>query len=352
MKSTLVNMVAVLFGVTLIASLGVGIVYRITAEPIAAANAAAVTEALARVLPPFETTKVDTLQIDELPITVYTACDASGEVAGYAVQTATKSGFGGMIRMMVGFDPEGTVLNINVLEQAETPGLGTKMADEENVLLSSICGRRPETMQLVEGRIAVRKDGGDVDALTAATISSRAYCDAVNRAWMAYRSVVTGTAPTDVATGASMASTPNSTAESLVSSDAATGATATQYESSDAASDTSAAATSYGGASSVTTRTATATSNAATGATSAGQHADTTAATESTKHTSDVASGAPFSAVESSDVSNGATVSAAEQPSAGQGPRQNGVRQNHRQNTIVHDAAETDNMTKGGAYEE
>lgn len=310
MKSTLVNMVAVLFGVTLIASLGVGIVYRITAEPIAAANAAAVTEALARVLPPFETTKVDTLQIDELPITVYTACDASGEVAGYAVQTATKSGFGGMIRMMVGFDPEGTVLNINVLEQAETPGLGTKMADEENVLLSSIRGRRPETMQLVEGRIAVRKDGGDVDALTAATISSRAYCDAVNRAWMAYRSVVTGTAPTDVATGASMASTPNSTAESLVSSDAATGAT------------------------------------------SAGQHADTTAATESTKHTSDVASGAPFSAVESSDVSNGATVSAAEQPSAGQGPRQNGVRQNHRQNTIVHDAAETDNMTKGGAYEE
>lgn len=351
MKSTLVNMVAVLFGVTLIASLGVGIVYRITAEPIATANAAAVTEALARVLPPFETTKVDTLQIDELPITVYTARDESGTVAGYAVQTASKSGFGGMIRMMVGFDPEGTVLNIYVLEQAETPGLGTKMADEENVLLSSIRGRRPETMQLVDGRIAVRKDGGDVDALTAATISSRAYCDAVNRAWMACRSVVTGTAPTDVATGASMTTTANPAAESSASSDAATGATATQYGSSDAASGTSAAATSYDGASGATARTSTGTADAASGATSTGQHSDTTPAA-STKHTSDAASGASSPAVESSDASSGATASAAEPPSGRQGRRQNGARQNHRQNGIVHDAAETDNMTKGGAYEE
>ena len=57
-------------------------------------------------------------------------------------------------------------------------------------------------MKLVDGRLAVRKDGGDVDALTAATISSRAYVDAVNRAYMAYKSVVDGTEPTDVSTGA------------------------------------------------------------------------------------------------------------------------------------------------------
>ncbi|CVI69288.1 MAG TPA: RnfABCDGE type electron transport complex subunit G [Alistipes sp.] len=220
-------MVAVLFTITLITSAGVGVVNRITEEPIARAKAAAVVEALNKVLPPFETTVTDSLTIDGLPITVYTATDAAGDVAGYAVQTATKNGFSGMIRMMVGFAPDGEVVNIDVLEQNETPGLGTKMADEDNPLLGSIRGKRLETMRLVDGRLAVVKDGGDVDALTAATISSRAYCDAVNRAWMAYRSVATGTVPTDVASGAT---------------DAASGATAASGENADHADEASGAA--------------------------------------------------------------------------------------------------------------
>ena len=227
MKSTLFNMVAVLFTITLITSAGVGVVNRITEEPIARAKAAAVVEALNKVLPPFETTVTDSLTIDGLPITVYTATDAAGDVAGYAVQTATKNGFSGMIRMMVGFAPDGEVVNIDVLEQNETPGLGTKMADEDNPLLGSIRGKRLETMRLVDGRLAVVKDGGDVDAPTAATISSRAYCDAVNRAWMAYRSVATGTVPTDVASGAT---------------DAASGATAASGENADHADEASGAA--------------------------------------------------------------------------------------------------------------
>ena len=227
MKSTLFNMVAVLFTITLITSAGVGVVNRITEEPIARAKAAAVVEALNKVLPPFETTVTDSLTIDGLPITVYTATDAAGDVAGYAVQTATKNGFSGMIRMMVGFAPDGEVVNIDVLEQNETPGLGTKMVDEDNPLLGSIRGKRLETMRLVDGRLAVVKDGGDVDALTAATISSRAYCDAVNRAWMAYRSVATGTVPTDVASGAT---------------DAASGATAASGENADHADEASGAA--------------------------------------------------------------------------------------------------------------
>ena len=227
MKSTLFNMVAVLFTITLITSAGVGVVNRITEEPIARAKAAAVVEALNKVLPPFAPTVTDSLTIDGLPITVYTATDAAGDVAGYAVQTATKNGFSGMIRMMVGFAPDGEVVNIDVLEQNETPGLGTKMADEDNPLLGSIRGKRLETMRLVDGRLAVVKDGGDVDALTAATISSRAYCDAVNRAWMAYRSVATGTVPTDVASGAT---------------DAASGATAASGENADHADEASGAA--------------------------------------------------------------------------------------------------------------
>ncbi len=201
MKSTLVNMTSVLFGITLIASAGVGVVNMITEEPIALAKEAATKAALTEVLPAFETTEEQTLTIDEMPITVYTASNG-GEVAGYAVQTMTKQGFNGVVRLMVGFTPDGEVVNVNVLEQSETPGLGTKMADEGNVLLGSIQGQNLENKKLVDGKLAVKKDGGDVDALTAATISSRAYVDAVNRAWMAYRSVAKGVAATDTASGA------------------------------------------------------------------------------------------------------------------------------------------------------
>ena len=201
MKSTLVNMTAVLFGITLVASAGVGVVNMITEEPIALAKEAATKSALTEVLPTFESTEEQTLTIDELPITVYTARNG-GEVAGYAVQTMTKQGFNGVVRLLVGFTPDGEVVNVNVLEQSETPGLGNKMADEGNVLLGSIQGQKLENKKLVGGKLAVTKDGGDVDALTAATISSRAYVDAVNRAWMAYKSVATGVEATDTASGA------------------------------------------------------------------------------------------------------------------------------------------------------
>ena len=201
MKSTLLNMTAVLLGITLVASAGVGAVHLITAEPIAQAELAAKNAALEQVLPAFDNTASETLEIDQMPITVYTA-SAAGATVGYAVETMSKQGFGGAISLMVGFTPEGEVINVNVLKQSETPGLGTKMADEGNPLLGSIQGQRLEEKKLVDGRLAVAKDGGDVDALTAATISSRAYVDAINRAWMAYRSVATGTAAADTASGA------------------------------------------------------------------------------------------------------------------------------------------------------
>lgn len=204
MKSTLLNMTAVLFGITLAASAGVGVVNMITEEPIAAAKEAATKAALTEVLPAFDATEAEELTIDEMPITVYTATK-EGAVSGYAVQSMTKQGFGGVVRLMVGFAPEGEVVNVNVLEQTETPGLGTKMADEGNVLLASVKGQKLEEKKLVNGKLAVAKDGGDVDALTAATISSRAYVDAINRAWMAYKSVATGATPTDVSSGATSA---------------------------------------------------------------------------------------------------------------------------------------------------
>ncbi len=203
MKSTLINMVAVLFSITLIASAGVGAVNMITVEPIAAAKAAATQQALSEVLPAFERTSIDELEVDGLPIRVYTASNGEA-LAGYAVETMTKQGFNGVVKLMVGFLPDGTVTNVNVLEQSETPGLGTKMTEEGNPLLASIRNRKLEEKKLVGGKLAVTKDGGDVDALTAATISSRASVAAINRAWMAMTSVKEGTRPTDVATGATV----------------------------------------------------------------------------------------------------------------------------------------------------
>ena len=196
MKSTLFNMVAVLFTITLIASAGVGAVNMITEEPIAAAKAAATTAAVANVLPEFEQNQVSEQEIDGMTIKVYTA--TSGEsVVGYAVESMTKSGFGGAIRMMVGFLPDGKIFNVNVLEQAETPGLGTKMCDEGNALISSIKDKDADEL-----KFSVKKDGGELDALTAATISSRAYYDAVARAHKAFQVASGQKAGADGDTGA------------------------------------------------------------------------------------------------------------------------------------------------------
>ena len=198
MESSLKNMVVVLFTITLVASAAVGGVYTITKEPIAQAKVAAVNAALQQVLPEYEATTSQTIEVNRLPIVAHTATVADKAV-GYAIESLSKNGFGGTVRLMVGFDTEGTILNINVLEQKETPGLGTKMADEGNPLILSFKEKRAS-----EVNMTVKKDGGDIDALTAATISSRAYAEAVAVAYEAFK-VACGwqSKAGDVATGAS-----------------------------------------------------------------------------------------------------------------------------------------------------
>ena len=217
MKSTLFNMVAVLFTITLVASAGAGGVNMITADAIAEAKKLAVTQAVKNVLPEFDRSEMTELTVDEIPVKVYTAV-AGDEVAGYAVESMTKMGFGGAIRMMVGFSPEGEVLNVNVLEQSETPGLGTKMCDEGNALIGSVQGKNPADMKL-----KVKKDGGDVDALTAATISSRAYVDAMARAYNAYRQVALQEHDADVISGATQPVKADETTEQTGEEDAREG---------------------------------------------------------------------------------------------------------------------------------
>lgn len=198
MESSLKNMVVVLFTITLISSAAVGGVYMITKEPIEQAKVAAVNDALNQVLPEYETTTSQTIEVNSLPIVAHTATVADKAV-GYAVESISKNGFGGTVRLMVGFDTTGKIININVLEQKETPGLGTKMTDEGNVLLASFKDKNASEINMT-----VKKDGGDVDALTAATISSRAYAEAVAVAYEAFK-VACGwqTTAGDVATGAS-----------------------------------------------------------------------------------------------------------------------------------------------------
>ena len=190
-------MVLVLFCITLISGACVGVVNMITIEPIAKAKAAAEEAALAQVLPEFDATEKSEHIADELPIEAYKATK-EGKVVGYAIKTASKNGFSGMIKMMVGFDTKGTIINVNVLEQNETPGLGAKMTEEGNPLLASVKDKEASKIKL-----QVKKDGGDVDALTAATISSRAYADAVARAFEVFKVVAGWQNEVNATTGAS-----------------------------------------------------------------------------------------------------------------------------------------------------
>jgi electron transport complex protein RnfG len=104
------------------------------------------------------------------------------DIVGYAVKSYTNNGFSGHIGFMVGFTPDGSIYNINILEHKETPGLGTKMVPdgtpEKPEFKDQFKGKDPSVFAL-----KVKKDGGPVDAITAATISSRAFCDGVQRAY-------------------------------------------------------------------------------------------------------------------------------------------------------------------------
>ena len=184
MESSLKNMTLVLFVITLVAATAVGMVYKVTEEPIALAKAAGKTLALSRVLPEFDNDPMaeeEVFDMEGIPVTVYPA-KKEGETVGYAVETATNRGFSGEIRMMIGFLPDGKIHNIQVLQHAETPGLGGKIADPDNVLAVSFRGNNPADLQM-----SVRKDGGDIDAITASTITSRAYIDAVARGYKAMK---------------------------------------------------------------------------------------------------------------------------------------------------------------------
>ncbi|MDR2928791.1 MAG: RnfABCDGE type electron transport complex subunit G [Cytophagaceae bacterium] len=184
--STLPNMVITLLLITVAAGTGLGFVYKLTKEPIAIAKLQKQQNAIKDVVPEFDndpSAEVYEMISDEgFTLKIFPA-KKDGEIVGAAIETMSNSGFSGDVKIMVGMKPDGTIINYSVLEHKETPGLGTKMADwfKNEKGNRSIIGKNPATSNMT-----VSKDGGDVDAITAATISSRAFLQAVRTACAAY----------------------------------------------------------------------------------------------------------------------------------------------------------------------
>lgn len=182
-ESNLKNMLIALVVITLVASASLGGIYELTKEPIAAAKLEKKNNAIRTVIPEFDnnpTSEVYKVAVNGDSLYFYPGRKGD-EVVGTAVETFTNLGFSGEIKLMVGFLPDGTIYDVAVLEHEETPGLGDKMDRKKSDWSVQFQGKNPDTFQL-----AVKKDGGDVDAITASTISSRAFCDAVSRAYEEY----------------------------------------------------------------------------------------------------------------------------------------------------------------------
>ncbi|MCR4878485.1 MAG: RnfABCDGE type electron transport complex subunit G [Bacteroidales bacterium] len=174
------RLVIVLTCISLLAALALTGVYALTKGPIEQGQREKKEKALQAVLPDYEGTVRDTVIVDadneEIP--VHLAIGKDGELCGAGIETYTKKAFAGRFDLMVGFDADGSIVNTEVLKAGETPGLGDKINKDKSDFALQFNHQNPAEFQLV-----VKKDGGDVDAITAATISSRAYCDAVQRAY-------------------------------------------------------------------------------------------------------------------------------------------------------------------------
>lgn len=183
LESSLKNMVLSLTGFSILAGGLLGWVNAATAEPIAQANANALSDAIAKVVPGFDNNPSEEAENVEVNGTTYKIYPATqGEKAIGAAVEASANGFGGALTVLVGFDTEGNIIDYSLLSHTETPGLGSKAADWfKKGAKGDITGKNPG-----EKTLSVTKDGGEIDAITASTITSRAFLQAVNNAYAAY----------------------------------------------------------------------------------------------------------------------------------------------------------------------
>ncbi len=169
-------MILCLFLISLVMSAALGVVYNVTKGPIEISSKKAEIDALKTVLPAFDNDP--TTEAKEIEGLTYYIGKKAGTIVGYAIKTFTDKGFSGHFELMVGLMPDGSINKIAVLSQKETPGLGDKMKTNWK---DQFNGKNPKDYKLL-----VKKDGGDVDAITASTISSRAFCDATQKAYDGY----------------------------------------------------------------------------------------------------------------------------------------------------------------------
>lgn len=187
MKSSFKNMTIVMFCITLVCSAAVGGIYLLTKERIEQAKQLKFQNALRVVLPEFDNIEEKSVELNSEMVSINVATK-EGKRVGYAVSSYA-NGFGGAIEMVAGFDTKGNIVGINILKHSETPGLGSLIANEGNLLVNQFVGRNPSQMKL-----SVTKDGGEIDALTGATITSRAYINAIEMAYNAFLVKTTGDA--------------------------------------------------------------------------------------------------------------------------------------------------------------
>ena len=181
-ESTLFNMILALGLVTIISGIALAYVYDITKEPIAKAKLAKKLKAIREVIPTFSNNPSESsvkIKAGKKRFFEFYRGEKDGKHIGTAVKTFTPNGFSGMIWIMMGILPDGTIYNTAVLEHKETPGLGTKMSTPK--FKDQFKGKKWGSFNF-----KVTKDGGQVDAITAATISSRAFSDAIERGFKAY----------------------------------------------------------------------------------------------------------------------------------------------------------------------
>lgn len=188
LESTFLNMVLSLVLIAVVAAAGLAGIYSLTKEKIDdqqnQKRQAAIREV---VLPNAEATveiqiTSDTIREEENGKQwVIHNIHQDGQFIGAAVETSG-TGFGGEQKLMVGFNPEGEIINYTVLEHQETPGLGDKISNwfKTEKGNQDVRGRKG-------GELLVKQDGGDVDAITAATISSRAFLKAIREAYSAFK---------------------------------------------------------------------------------------------------------------------------------------------------------------------
>lgn len=186
LESSLKNMVVSLGVISLVASGLLGVVQQLTKAPIEKAQKEKQEQAIKSVLPDksAQIGKADTIRLQgkQNPYIVFPATK-NGMLVGAAIQTYSTKGYGGLIEVMVGMDTTGTISNYEMITTSETAGLGSKLDKwfKTPKGKQSILGKSPQ-----KDNFTVSKDGGDFDAITASTISSRAFMESMRDAYAAF----------------------------------------------------------------------------------------------------------------------------------------------------------------------